>query len=76
MDKGYAISVDTFAQPVSGAVSSDTSSRWSRRWLPGGSLGGTIRLIFAVLGYSYSGMVDQTEVRALVMATNMVIGML
>jgi hypothetical protein len=38
-------------------------------------LGGTIRLIFAVLGYSYSDVVDQTELRALVMATNMVIGM-
>lgn len=38
-------------------------------------LGGVIRLIFAVLGYSYFDVVDQTEPRALVMATNMAIGM-
>jgi hypothetical protein len=38
-------------------------------------LGATIRLIFALLGYSYSDMVDQTELRACVMATNMVVGM-
>jgi hypothetical protein len=38
-------------------------------------LGATIRLIFGLLGYSYSDVVDQTELRALVMATNMAVGM-
>jgi hypothetical protein len=38
-------------------------------------LGAAIRLIFALLGYSYSDVAEQTELRALVMATNMVVGM-
>lgn len=75
MNRGTAVAVDT---------SHDTSRRhFVRHFLEMVAamvagmvvLGGTIRLIFAVLGYSYSDVVDQTELRALVMATNMVIGM-
>jgi hypothetical protein len=76
MDKDIAIALDTSSPNTS-------SRRFVRHFLEMVAamvvgmvvLGGTIRLIFAVLGYSYSDVVDETEVRALVMATNMVIGM-
>jgi hypothetical protein len=38
-------------------------------------LGAAIRLILPLFGLSYADLADQTELRALVMATNMVIGM-